>query len=433
MDLRAAGRPRQTPLDQLVLLFLYSTQIYYGYRYALQYNSTETSPTYADTPMAFQAGKYVLFALWLGLAGLTLLFQRRTPSPRRSHAPFFLLLFAALFVHAGAMALGRYLTLQEVDRTYLLTFCFLPYLPFFCLSNLARRPRAMLGRFLELSVLYHAAYSAVAIGLFLAVGRLPALAYAGGLVRFGGGWDDPNGFGLFSGLIILLLLANPFRAMRPWKRLAGLALLVPLHLLTFSASAIGATAAGVLVFLLLANRPAFLGGLGLLGALVWSALSLWREQIELLIAYKRGSFADHLESAGQLAFLAPGQDRGLSDLLFGVLRENALNENFFLTMLNSYGAVGLGLLLIVLATTLRLALARRRTSLARGDRPAARYHEFLFSGLCLAIVAANGIPYFTVYPVNIHLLTLMALVWTEPRPARPALALPAPRLREAAR
>lgn len=432
MELRADGRPRKTPLDHLVLLFLYSTQIYYGYRYALQYNSTETSPTYADTPMVFQAGKYVLFALWLGLAGLTLLFQRRTASPRRTYAPFFLLVFAALFVHAGAMALGRYLTLYEVDRTYLLTFCFLPYLPFFCLSNLARHPRAMLGRFLELSVLYHAAYSVLAIGLYLAVGRLPALAYAGGLVRFGGGWDDPNGFGLFSGLIILLLLANPFRAMRPWKRLAGLAIMVPLHLLTFSASAIGGALIGGLVFLLLASRPAFLAGLGLLGALAGTVYLRWRDQIDLLIAYKRGSFADHLEAASQLAFLAPGQDRGLSDLLFGVLRENALNENFFLTMLNSYGVVGLGLLLIVLATTLYLALARRRACLARGDRPAARYHEFLFSGLCLAIVAANGIPYFTVYPVNIYLLTLMALVWTAPRPARPAVALPSLRLQEAA-
>ena len=36
-----------------LVLFLY----YYIYRYVLQYNDDETSPTYSDTPFLFQAAK----------------------------------------------------------------------------------------------------------------------------------------------------------------------------------------------------------------------------------------------------------------------------------------------------------------------------------------------------------------------------------------
>jgi hypothetical protein len=38
--------------------------------------------------------------------------------------------------------------------------------------------------------------NAIAIGNYYLFGRLPALGYEGGLVRFGGFWDDPNSFGI---------------------------------------------------------------------------------------------------------------------------------------------------------------------------------------------------------------------------------------------
>lgn len=44
-----------------LVLFLY----YYIYRYVLQYNDDETSPTYSDTPFLFQAAKYLLLLLLL--------------------------------------------------------------------------------------------------------------------------------------------------------------------------------------------------------------------------------------------------------------------------------------------------------------------------------------------------------------------------------
>lgn len=44
-----------------LILFLY----YYIYRYVLQYNSDDTSPTYSNTPVLFQLAKYLILILLL--------------------------------------------------------------------------------------------------------------------------------------------------------------------------------------------------------------------------------------------------------------------------------------------------------------------------------------------------------------------------------
>lgn len=44
-----------------LILYLF----YYSYRYIFKYNAETTSPTYSDTPLAFQLGKYILLAIIL--------------------------------------------------------------------------------------------------------------------------------------------------------------------------------------------------------------------------------------------------------------------------------------------------------------------------------------------------------------------------------
>jgi hypothetical protein len=56
----------------------------------------------------------------------------------------------------------------------------------------------------------HAAVDLIEIALWIVVGRLPALGYAGALVRFGGVWDDPNSAGAYAALCLVLLIWRPF-------------------------------------------------------------------------------------------------------------------------------------------------------------------------------------------------------------------------------
>lgn len=46
-----------------LILFLY----YYIYRYVLQYNSDDTSPTYSNTPVLFQLAKYLILVLLMAV------------------------------------------------------------------------------------------------------------------------------------------------------------------------------------------------------------------------------------------------------------------------------------------------------------------------------------------------------------------------------
>ncbi len=51
-----------------ILIIIFNVYLYYyGYRYILRYNDSETSPTYSDTPLVLQIGKYILILLLIAI------------------------------------------------------------------------------------------------------------------------------------------------------------------------------------------------------------------------------------------------------------------------------------------------------------------------------------------------------------------------------
>src|SRR5262249_27104467 len=74
-------------------------------------------------------------------------------------------------------------------------------------------------------VILHTVVNLVEMGIWGTTGRLPALGYSHGLVRFGGVWDDPNSTAVFSALLITAMLGGVLAGRR---RLAAVALVAAL-------------------------------------------------------------------------------------------------------------------------------------------------------------------------------------------------------------
>ena len=60
---------------------------YYFHRWAFQYNSTGTSPTYANTPFVWQAAKYPLMLGASGVLWIGVLYRRRIGRPESESFP----------------------------------------------------------------------------------------------------------------------------------------------------------------------------------------------------------------------------------------------------------------------------------------------------------------------------------------------------------
>lgn len=190
--------------NTIIKWILFIALYYYSYRYVLQYGSSMTSPTYEDTPLTFQVTKYivVLFLCWLTF--IISAKQTKMKSDKGYVQDSVKLFIIALFFFAdgvfGGIGFKKFL-------------CYLPAVVFFRIGifpniNIHCIEKIMLG-FFGFSLVYEI----VQVGLFFTIGRLPSLAWPGTTsVRFGGAWDDPNGYG------ILLCFYFPFAFFYKWKR-----------------------------------------------------------------------------------------------------------------------------------------------------------------------------------------------------------------------
>lgn len=188
--------------DRMVLLIVAAAMVvliaYQAYRWPLGINSAATSPTYSDTPFALQATKYVLLAL---LGTLLLIAMRRRVADALS---------------VSLAVLCAYLVLRTAfypDWSVALDFAapIVVTLPFV----LAPIPLPVWSRVLRVSVVAFVYVNTVAIVVqvvaYAGWDRVPALSYRGGLLRFGGLWDDPNSSGIASALIIVALASGALR------------------------------------------------------------------------------------------------------------------------------------------------------------------------------------------------------------------------------
>jgi hypothetical protein len=335
--------------------------VYDAYRYPFRINSTLT-PGYSNTPLALQAGKYVLLAAIC----IALLVWARHPLP----LPDVLLVLAAGWI--GARSLAAVAASHKTES-------FDVAAPFVFGAFVAvLLPALRVGRLAYLAagaaVVVHACANVIEINLWAFTGRLPGLSFAGDeLKRFGGLWDDPNSVAVFSALVIVFLVAR--RTYTWW--LIGLAAFN--ILVSISYSGIAALVVGLWVLLL--SRRAKLA-LALSPVIVAAAVAAFVFPFE------------HVPGAG--TWLAAKQESALlrvrkstlpgpDSWLFGG-NVPTLSESSVAVVVNTAGLIGLCLVVAWLIVCVRQTPARNR--------------DWLIPILVAFVVVSQLVPYIGVFPLG---------------------------------
>jgi hypothetical protein len=386
---------RQLSAIPAILLAASIVAVFYdAYRYPLRINDTATSSTYHNTPLSLQAGKYAILGA-LTLVLLVVVVRSRRELGRLSGADALLLALGSfVLLRAGAATVTTHASTSV--RTILPFLCGIP----FALAG-ASWVHAKAGRsaaFVRAAVVFgcavvllHAATNVVEMGLWATTGRLPALAYSHGLVRFGGVWDDPNGTAAFSALLITAVLGG---ALAGRRRLATVAVAAALFNLVVAWSfsgwlvfVVGVIGVGVprlgwrkvvtgLAALAVAVA-AIIGLAAVTGTDVGSAAST-----KLKSARSRLGLDHHLVHA-----------HGIGSWLVGAARAPRV-EDAFGTWLSATGVVGVVLLLAWLVVMLRSAVAWGPV--------------WIFVGSLGLLAASLFVPLFLVFPVGFFFVILLA-------------------------
>ncbi len=367
--------------------------LYDAYRYPLRINDAATSPTYRNTPLAYQAGKYVILGA-LTVALLVVVVRNGRDLARLRSGDLLLLALGSYALLRGGIATAQ--THSETSlRTVLPFVCGVP----FALAG-ASWVHARAGRstsFVKAAVLFgaavvvlHAGVNLVEMALWATTGRLPALGYSHGLVRFGGIWDDPNGTAVFSALFITAALAGALSVRRRLALVALAAALLNLVVawsfsgwLMFAIGVVGVgvprvgwkkVAAGLAV--LAVAVAAVVGLAALTGTHIGSAAST-----KLSSARSRLGLDHHLVHVhGVVAWLAGAAQPPRVEDAFG-------------TWLSATGVIGLVLLIAWLVVVLRSTVAVGRVWL-------------LVAGLGL-LAASLFVPLFLIFPVGLLFVILL--------------------------
>ncbi|HLF71282.1 MAG TPA: hypothetical protein VI759_03950 [Dehalococcoidia bacterium] len=293
-----------TAVEKVFFAFLVFTQVHYFYRYPFKIGSILSSTGYHATADYLQYPKYAVAAVVIVVMLAMLWFSQRDQVRRaigRMRTQPFWLLLAAFVLYVGLSSLKFSPANADSTETFSLNvvFKFLFVIPFAYIVPLLwseRRPGEFIKLFLLVSIVYHVVYEALTILIFAATGRLPGLTFSNHVPRFGGGWDDPNGFGAFAliVLIALLLLPAPSDLKRRRWFFAAIALTTLFIALTFSVT-VAMGFACVLGLLFLARRvdPKVVLAIGGVGAGLFVVL-LVSGDVDLIYNAKVGSGRGHL-------------------------------------------------------------------------------------------------------------------------------------------
>lgn len=367
--------------EKVLAFFCLAAGLYYCYRYALQYNSTGTSPTYSDTPLAFQIGKYALFAV---AYFIVILYAMR--SGRRVGGLTIWVLPAISYCLLTSLARGG---LTEYLKYYyfILPACIVMFVPD------DRIDRVVLKVFVALFI-YHLVYEAVQILLFRLVGRLPALAYEKSLTRFGGGWDDPNAFGVFLCIPIAYCLTLIERGSASRVHYFALAASIVMLIITYSYSSFIAFGVTLIVCMSLPDKSGKFRVGTVIAALLLLIIILVRWQrfsaeFARLISQKAGSFSAHTANGAALL----GRVSHPIELLFGS-KDFVYSEDAYVAIFMSYGLVGLTFTLAPIAYVLRCST--RQFDRFTGDPLFIAAFAYFVS----QSVGQMFIPHLSVFPLN---------------------------------
>lgn len=413
-----------TLAEKILLIFLILCQIYYSFRYILQYGSVLSSPGYQLTPEGFQDAKYILAALFFVVLAILAVKDRGLSNIVKSIIHSKLLLLSALFFLYFSISLLKFGTdpnnfafTQTIKMSFVVPFVLL--VPF-----IIRRDHwvRLAKTFLVLSLAYHVIFELVMIILYLTTSRLPNLIFANPIMtlpRYGGGWDDPNSFAAFTILLTVIWLV-----LRPLQnKLAdylGLTLLILLNLLAYSLTGIAGLALAIVLLFILRKislvKALFTGLLVSIFALIHYLSGYWT----LLLEAKQNSSVGHLSTSGPEATAATGNTAsahatflgaGLQkfiDPVIGVFGTPVFHENIFVQLYYNFGIVGLALLFSVFALSLYWCILGYR-KFKSGD-----YRRSLFVVFGVYIftffVTNVGIPHLQVFPINLFVWIILGLV-----------------------
>lgn len=400
-------------MERIFLVFLVISQVYYGYRYIMQYSSEGTSQTYSNTPFAYQAAKYVITAA-LFIASFALLAARSRVRASISNGAYLFLValggFCTYSMIIDLTTIGNEATAFG-NTAFLKGFFFFPLL---ALLPYHYRGRESLMAYFSIVVVfglvYHVAYSLFQFFCYWAFGRVPALGYLGGLVRFGGGWDDPNGFGTYLILPMLMFLSGRF--VNRLARHTGMFVLLVLLALTSSVTGVFGLFCAVVCYSALKRRflIVFLVAAPVITAVI--AIPELQDLITFVYESKSRSIEEHVSQLSLTDFVSSS---GLSEWLIGQhIAGGAMNESFYLNLLQNYGLVGVlwvgALLLATMTTVVRKAEAAKR----RGDLYGAEIFMILASFLVGFCTSSIITPDFYDFPINLYFWLTVFIIWLTP-------------------
>jgi hypothetical protein len=378
--------------------------LYYPiYRYPLQIGDEIVSAGYRDTPLLLQAGKYALIgALTALLLCCALLRRVRLPNLPVLACILYVGLIPLLFlpvtahpptIESGVFWLaGAVLLACPIDSSFAV-------------------------RALRFFAWFALAFVALQVALFITVGRLPAVSIDDSIaIRFGGPWDDPNGFAIALALLIPLgYLTHTGFARFVFTGCALLALLATQSLTGLSAFIVAVVSGAFVLLMLDVLRVRLttilvlmpLGAFALLAAFAVLQYALNSGLIDAYLALKSGSIEGHLSGIDVLRSASLINFAGLEPL-------NRWGEMGYVNWLVNFGApysiVHLGLL-VVMATS--AALKARKS---QGDERALATSTLMF--LLAYMLALGNLPLDCVFPVNMLAIMLGTLVIRTPAESR---------------
>jgi len=274
--------------DKLFWVSLIFCTVFVSYRYPLQLGTSDTSPTYSDTPANIQAAKFVAV---LSLSILSSWWALNTPI-KTKRLPLLVLI---ILLQCAVLAKALYaFDVRFIDQT------FWPLAALVLGLGVREVNTKSLEVFMKFLLVFSLTSDAIEVLLFLVAGRLPAQGYPNSIVvRFGAWLDSPNDFAC----ILFLLMGWALVRYRGFKRIAVEGALFVCLLLTQSFTAYAFFAASLLLLIArhAVRRPrSFLWMGAVLGIVSVATALLLPDLFSSLMESKTTSIAGHLRTPKDL-------------------------------------------------------------------------------------------------------------------------------------
>jgi len=396
-----SGRINHQYVSLLLLLAFY----YLTYRYPLQINSADTSPTYRDTPFVFAITKYMLVMIVLFYYFMRASISLNLAKNKLSEA-IGLVVVLYLFAHAF---LGSILSKNE----YLLEagIFFVAILPIY-VFEFRDISFSKLSRYVTYFIYVSIAFELVQIILFVSFGRLPALAYKDSLlVRFGSIWDDPNGYSFIISFLLAFVVYSKYSSFKKAILIITLSsMLLMTQSFTGVAAAIGAFLIGSWILILFEKNIKILKYVtySMLFGILCTAGILYLISTDLfegILLLKADSISEHISMIQVL------EHAGLSEW-FGLSPHGLYGESGYVNILLNFGVVYLLLYVSIgVITVVRIVKAINKHK----DKPGTEiFYGMLYFVIAFYIGMVN-LPLETVFPLNLLLVVFYIIAFVGAR------------------